>query len=120
VNLMMPVGPEALIVQSKIDARVELAEFLRLEYGRSDARAVVAGILLAAEAPRARRPMGERLVRWARRQFGRDAVPLEAKRAAGGAGPLGAPLAAMPAARAGLRPEEGAPCLSAVPALGRN
>ena len=116
---MMPVGPEALMVQYKMDARVELAEFLQLEYRQGDARALAAGIGLAAEVDRSRRPVAERLSLWLRGRLVREVRPIAAGLAAEACPQSVAPLAALPAARTGTRPEEGAPSLSAIPALTR-
>jgi hypothetical protein len=120
VNPMMPVGPEALMVQSKTDARVELAEFLQLEYRRGDARALAAGIGLAPEVYRSRRPAIERLRLWLRGPVGRAVRSSADHLGADARSQSLAPLAALPAARAGMRPEEGTTSLSAIPALTRS
>jgi hypothetical protein len=133
VNEMMPLGPEALLVGSRTDARVELAEFLRLEYAGVEPRYAIAIVRREVEPVPARRPPADRLRRWARSWLRRDdeqraADPEVGSRARGaradgvaaGATLGGATLAAMPAIQGGPCAEGGPLSLSAMPALGRS
>ena len=127
---MMPMGPEALMVRSKIDARVELAEFLRLEYSRADGWVV--GAMIRGELDRY--PPGpapaQRLRQWGRRLLRRGDGPgaeSPAVRALPGQASAegrtarrarsGVTLAAMPAGRGARGAEEGSAPIAAIPVL---
>jgi hypothetical protein len=128
VNRMERIGPEALMVQSRIDPRVELAEFARMEYRFADMRSVEATIRGELKYLPVRRSASRRLLRWAHARLrgeevrvvgspaGRSlAVGIAAERAAGLPALQGPALAAIPAARAGTRAERAAVPISAAP-----
>jgi hypothetical protein len=129
---MMRMGPEALLVKSKMDPRAELAEYARLEYSCADVHAIEARIRTELEYLPVRRSVGRRFLRWGQRRLrgeedraeaGRTVAPHAVEIAAAGSVQAralsGATLAAMPAMRAGSRPERMMGPISAAPILGR-
>jgi hypothetical protein len=129
---MMPMGPEALMVRSKMDARLELAEFMRLEYSQGDATGVEAEIRAQLEQ-RPRVPTVTRRIQlWSKRLLARPAretrtrveapmgaiaLPDDCRRDALVLG--GATLAALAATRREARPEVHAAPIAALPVQGR-
>jgi hypothetical protein len=125
-------GPEGLLVNARIDPRVELAEYARLEYPERGPLYVEGWLRSEAAFLPARKTPSQRLLRWAARRLhlGR-AVPERGAEATGA--PLSAvaeeiadarelmsaPLAALPAYRAVRVRRRDAVPLSALPALGR-
>ena len=120
MSKMIPLGPEALMVKSSMDARVELAEFLRLEYAGADLRSMDARMRREAEAARGDVPSRRPLLSRARRWFRDDKDRAVASNASDVPSLSGATLAAMPAARAGACPEGPAAPLSVLPASARS
>ncbi len=129
----MPMGPEALMVRSKMDARLELAEFMRLEYSRGDATSVEAEIRAELDLRPRAHPLARRLQRWTGRLLRRpEADPAEALAARTPMVPMpqdylregrtlaGATLASLPAARAAVGPGGKATPITAVPVLSRS
>jgi hypothetical protein len=114
---MIGMGPEALLLKSRIDPRAELAEYARLEYPRAEVLAVEARIRSELENLPGKRSIAGRLLGWRRKRSPvgdvllasgpalwrkRAGSPLELR------GLEDAPLAAMPAIR-GRGPPAGAP-----------
>lgn len=125
-------GPEALMVRSRTDARVDLAEFTRLEYAGCDGRALEGWVRSEMESRPDERAVTQRLRRWGKRLLRRyDGKPagravrhgIAADASAEGlvaARPLsGTTLAAMPASLGGVGPEGKAAPIAAVPVLAR-
>jgi len=115
---MMRMGPEALLVRSSVDARIDLADFARQEFCDEDPRVLERRVRTELDHERAAwdAPLG--LMGRARAWFGRGRAAREAaartsldaaaRRAE--AKPfddvlIGRPLAGMPACLAPIRPE---------------
>jgi hypothetical protein len=118
----MPMGPEALMVRSKTDARLELAEFMRLEYARGDARWVEAQFRSDVELLPSELALAPRLRDWIgklgpRRKDRSAALPDQLRRESDA--PAGTSLAAMPAGRVERDPLAGRAPLAAAPILTR-
>ena len=107
---MTAIGPEALLVQARVDPRVVLAEYALHDCTREEVRAVEEMIRRELECLPVRHTAAERLVRWGRKRLRRADLPLAAAPAlcrepeenappAGGAPPAraGALMAAAPA-----------------------
>jgi len=129
---MTGMGPEALLVRSRVDPRVELAEYALRDCSRPEVRAVEEMIRRELACLPVRRSAAQRLLGWGRKRLRRDDVPLavapavwreraEAPTKAGApARALGeATLAAMPAVRAGVRPDRAGPLIAALPVYAR-
>jgi len=135
VNRMMRLGPEALLVASRVAPRADLVQYGQLEYARSDVLWVEAAVHARLEVMPVKRSTTAALLSWGRKWFRRAdlrvapiaASPAVRPRAAGTATMGGAaarrasqaPLAALPTTRTGFRPEGEPSSISAVPLYGR-
>ena len=75
---MRGMGPEALLVQARVDPRVVLAEYALHDCTREEARAVEELIRRELECLPVRHTAAERLLRWGRKRFRRADLPLAA------------------------------------------
>jgi len=127
---MVQVGPEALLVKSRVDPRAELAQYVHVKGSRGDVRATEAFLRRELAYLPVKRSAVQRLFGWGKKPARFDAAPL-------GAGPVvwpkgiesgsksmadarefaGTGLAALPAVRAGARPQGAPTPISALPAL---
>ncbi len=125
-------GPEALMVMAWADYRADLAEFARWEYSSVEDRRVEAMIRRELEELPVKRSARGRLLRWGRELFRHEearptgtlafrpkAIEIAAELVPRTRDLSGVTLAALPAVRAGTRPEGTALPISAVPAFVR-
>jgi|GEM_PF-6911981 len=123
---MMGMGPEALLLKSKVDPRAELAEYARLGYSRMEVRAVDAMIRRELEYLPVRRSAVQRLLGWGKKRLRHDEVLLAGGPAIWAKGverpvdrgsevraSAATSLAAMPAIRSEVQPRGAAPSISA-------
>jgi hypothetical protein len=123
---MTRMGPEALMVRWKTEPRADLALFAQFELARRDAREEEARILRELEYLPVTNTVSRRLRRWARGVFGDGAARTRVEGLRGerratepvvlatGLAP-GRTLAAIPAARSGVRAEGAGTPISAAP-----
>lgn len=119
---MRGMGPESLLVKSRVDPRVELAQYALRDGARVEARVVEEMLRRELELFPARHSAVRRLLRWGRERLRRDDVPLaggpavwRAREGAEARELADATLAAMPAMRAPAAPEGASAPLSAIP-----
>jgi hypothetical protein len=114
-------GPEALLVSSRIASRAGLTEYAGLDYARSNVLCVEAAVRANRELLSGRPSAARGLLRWGRKWFRRvdargspiaatlaarpKAVETSTRNLGPARGTPQAPLAALPALQAGVRPE---------------
>jgi hypothetical protein len=126
-------GPEALLVQARVDPRVVLAEYALRDCNREEVRAVEEMLRRELECLPVRYTAAQRLLRWGRKRLRRVDLPLaaapalcrepEMAPAAPGTAARGlasATLAALPAWRAAVRPAGAGRMVAAAPAYVRD
>jgi len=111
---MMRTGPESLLVQSSLDARIDLAVFARTEFYAEDPRVLERAVRSDLEYAAGRPGVWDRARAWVRRgrtlprpagPAGASERPREMSAATADGGLVGRTLAAMPASLAPLRPQ---------------
>ncbi len=125
---MMRMGPEALLVKSRVEPRVDLEEFARTEYRVIEYRAVETRVRAELEYFPPSRSVSGRLAHWGQRWFRRGGSnlakapaprPLTVEVARAGASPTrptaGPTLASMPAMLASRRASNGPAPSSGLP-----
>ncbi|MGA8709877.1 MAG: hypothetical protein ACLP8Y_06570 [Thermoplasmata archaeon] len=130
---MRGMGPEALLIQARVDPRVVLAEYALHDCTREEVRAVEEMLRRELECLPVRHTAVQRLVRWGRKRLRRVDLPLAAAPAlcrepekaphapgAAARGLAGATLAALPALRAAVHPAGAGPMVAAAPAYARD